>query len=246
MRQDAAIQIGSNLPDFEKTILQAASKRSSCTQKISSVNEELDELRNTLSLSLVKHNDANEISEITNKIYLKEQSVKDLQSTIYEEIKYATGSLCTEMDNILTANKIPRQQYHRKSFVGNHVYRACKFNIIDKLMDGLEIVLKQQMHHCKDKHTTILATKLSKIRQSFTPPFKLFSQVHACINHTRFIDDPEIDAYEHAIKSFSVEYRKISPGVWYSRNSPCWSITLYHLCVDGRWASAYLQNKVEN
>ncbi|XP_071943891.1 uncharacterized protein [Antedon mediterranea] len=130
-----------------------------------------------------------------------------------EEIKYATGPLCTEMDNILTANKIPRQQYHGKSFVGNHVYRACKFNIIDKLMDGLEIVLKQQMHHCKDKHTTILATKLSKIRQSFTPPFKLFSQVHACINHTRFIDDPEIDAYEHAIKSFSVEYRKIAPGV---------------------------------
>ncbi|XP_033113200.1 uncharacterized protein LOC117113857 [Anneissia japonica] len=117
------------------------------------------------------------------------------------------------MDEVLRKSKIPRQAYHGKSFVGKHVYRSCKFNIIDKLMDSVEITLKQQMHQCPASHKKLLEIKLKKIRESFTPVFKLFSDVHACINHTRCIDDSEIDAYENSIKIFSREYRRIAPGV---------------------------------
>ncbi|XP_033110301.1 uncharacterized protein LOC117111493, partial [Anneissia japonica] len=106
------------------------------------------------------------------------------ENHIDQELKFASGPLATSMDDVLHANKTPRQQYHGKSFVGNHVHKACKINIIDKLMTGMNSALKNELEECPISSAKILNTALEKIKKKHTPVFETFAKVHTLINHT--------------------------------------------------------------
>ncbi|XP_033110936.1 uncharacterized protein LOC117111996, partial [Anneissia japonica] len=116
------------LTDFETAISEAATMRNKSITEIKSLNDAIEQMRDELPLSILANSDvmSNKVADICYEIAVKEQKVKDLENHIDQELKFASGPLATTMDDVLHANKIPRQQYHGKSFVGNHVHKACK------------------------------------------------------------------------------------------------------------------------
>ncbi|XP_033123911.1 uncharacterized protein LOC117122443, partial [Anneissia japonica] len=184
--------------------------RNNSITEIRSLNDAIEQMRDELPLSILANSDvmSNKVADICYEIAVKEQKVKDLENHIDQELKFASGPLATSMDDVLHANKIPRQQYHGKSFVGNHVHKACKINIIDKLMTGMNSALKNDLEECPISSAKILNTALEKIKKKHTPVFETFAKVHTLINHTRPVNPTELREYESAITDFSREYRK--------------------------------------
>ena len=45
------------------------------------------------------------------------------------KLTYATGPIASALDQVLHDNKVQRQAYHGKAFVGNHVQKCCQVRI---------------------------------------------------------------------------------------------------------------------
>ncbi|XP_071961004.1 uncharacterized protein [Antedon mediterranea] len=97
------------------------------------------------------------------------------------------------MEEVLQQNKVPRQAYHGKAFVGNHVHKCCQVDIIHQLTSASNRVLEEQSSDIPIGFLGKLQSRLKKIDVTYTPIFHQFSDIHKAINHTNAMTENEID-----------------------------------------------------
>ncbi|XP_071795963.1 uncharacterized protein [Asterias amurensis] len=128
-------------------------------------------------------------------------------------LSYASGPVTSALDKVLQKFKVQRQAYHGKSFVGNHVHKCCKPDVIEaltavprqKVEENLSDDIPLSAH---DQLLRQAATTGSNFRQIFL----MFADVHHGINHSNSLDTADIHRIDLCIKEFMQTYRTMFPS----------------------------------
>ncbi|XP_065656336.1 uncharacterized protein LOC136081893 [Hydra vulgaris] len=113
-----------------------------------------------------------------------------------------SGPCIQKLDEILKENKVERQAYHGKCFVGNHVHKMLKHqplldlcNSIPKLVVDLGFI---------DTGVHLLSIDVS---QKFKKLFSYYSKCHNIMNSSHYFKDNDILELDLAIKKLMEFYR---------------------------------------
>ncbi|XP_065672288.1 uncharacterized protein LOC124815234 [Hydra vulgaris] len=171
-------------------------------------------LQDTISLKVICEPDKTE--EIRN-IYtprivyydlIKNDKIKELSSLNEANVLDKTSDPCIQqLDEVLKANKVERQAYHGKCFVGNHVHIMLKpqplldmCNSIPKLISTLGFI---------GTDINLLSVKVS---QNFRQLFHYYSKCHKLMNSSQSFQENDIQELDLAIRTLMEYYRLTWPS----------------------------------
>lgn len=114
-----------------------------------------------------------------------------------------SGPLVSCLDEVLKKNNITPQQYHSRSFVGNHCHKYLTHDIYGKLTE--EIVSQLKLY----TNCTTIIDNAYILQMKFDNLNKSFKKVHVAISHTNSIHSDKLDECQTLIDGYMETYRRL-------------------------------------
>ncbi|XP_071796273.1 uncharacterized protein [Asterias amurensis] len=177
---------------------------------------QLEQLEEDLPLYILQH-ETNKVDEqfiqMAHERFRLRAEIQEKETETDVRLSYASGPVTSALDKVLQKFKVQRQAYHGKSFVGNHVHKCCKPDVIEaltavprqKVEENLSDDIPLSAH---DQLLRQAATTGSNFRQIFL----MFADVHHGINHSNSLDTADIHRIDLCIKEFMQTYRTMFPS----------------------------------
>ncbi|XP_065640359.1 uncharacterized protein LOC124815901 isoform X2 [Hydra vulgaris] len=142
---------------------------------------------------------------------IKNNKIKELISLNEANVLDKTSGPCIQqLDEVLKANKVERQPYHGKCFVGNHgnhVHTMLKLQPLLDLCNFVPKLISTLGFSCTDVH--LLSINVS---QKFKQLFLYYSKFHNSMNSSQSFQDNNIWELEFAIRTLMEYYRLTWPS----------------------------------
>ena len=140
---------------------------------------------------------------LQDQIHAKEDEIERLKSHL--QLSYRSGPVTKQLDTVLRAHKICKQQYHGRSYIGNHCNKYFQTETIDSLCNS---ILTKTTELTADEQTR---AKAQSISNKFKTLNSLYSQVHKAISHSRPMTEEDIDKADENIKQYMSFFRNSFP-----------------------------------
>ncbi|XP_071787541.1 uncharacterized protein [Asterias amurensis] len=189
-------------------------------QKIDSVmtqkQKELEQLEEELPLQFFQDqkNAGKAFEGIANKAFKIRCELEEMEHTQnVADLPFGTGPIASGLDDTLKRHRVERQAYHGKAFVGNHVQKCCRIEVIKDLTATPKNVMKDMI--CDTipvVRYTDLIREASSIGETFMEIFMKFADVHFAINHAKAVSTEDLNQIDACITDFMSSYRRMFPG----------------------------------
>ncbi|XP_035700061.1 uncharacterized protein LOC118432548 [Branchiostoma floridae] len=107
-------------------------------------------------------------------------------------VKTGKGPLTSQLDPKLKEFKVRRQEYHGKSFIGNHVHKMLKENAINELTSIVVTTINEILEKFPDLPLS-LVPKAHATAEKHKQLFTLFAQCHKKYSHADLMDAEAIN-----------------------------------------------------
>ncbi|XP_071950201.1 uncharacterized protein [Antedon mediterranea] len=113
---------------FDKIIQHQIQTQIDIKEKIEEKKLKLTEMEDAMPLIYLKGSVDGSIITNVGKIVKLREEIESLTKCMENGLPFGTGPIVTSLERVLQKNRIQRQAYHGKSFIGNHVHKCCQVN----------------------------------------------------------------------------------------------------------------------
>ena len=118
------------------------------------------------------------------------------------ELPHLCGPVSTNLDRVLIENKICKQAYRGKSFIGNHFHKYLKPETYSNICDS---IISTTREHVGNNSNIVEEAEL--VSQKFKQLNSLYSQVHSKIFHSLPVSDADIREIDKCIQNYMTFFR---------------------------------------
>jgi len=153
------------------------------------------------------------------QVWLQQQTaVEDLQQQIANieqelaELKVVNGPCFLSFEPVLKKHRIERQAYHSGAFVGNHIHRALKAEVLEQICSAPHSYLLKTFNPnndptCYTQQQERLLSAANELRERYHHLLTLYEQCRSIFAGCEKVTDDEIDILSTRIKTFMAAVR---------------------------------------
>ncbi|XP_071945125.1 uncharacterized protein [Antedon mediterranea] len=198
---------------FDKIIQHQIQTQIDIKEKIEEKKLKLTEMEDAMPLIYLKGSVDGSIITNVGKIVKLREEIESLTKCMENGLPFGTGPIVTSLERVLQKNRIQRQAYHGKSFIGNHVHKCCQDHVRNELVNAPLHEMKIQEAEIPIGKIQLIDKRVKELVTKYDALLSKFSRVHNNLNHSKPVTDVDIQGNDEAIKDFMEEYRKTNKSI---------------------------------